>query len=328
MKHQQKNNLTPIIAVLAVVAVVLIAVLAILMLRGGEEPAPSESAQLPQVETIPGDTLPAAEEPVESAAEAEVEPVAIETPYITLYYPGEWASVLLVEQSDGEVYTVKFSVDLESGTIVPLFEIRLGGPAEEGFAFFLSKDGEIMAVNAESYPFTPEEGMRDDEIIIVYSMQEAINYVLDGMELFYTVDAAESQTGESSSAAGGNSAAEAVPGDTLPEDNGESMTIDTPYGVLSYPARWQEYLRLETVEEPYSVSFWCQVDGHDDLHLFTVHIGGEEGQLAGTITDADGGSEELRLSVDELALETWEDGDARVARAMQEDLNYLLEALG
>ena len=342
MKHQKKNSnhLTPIILVLAVVVVVLIAVLAILMLRGGDEATVNESAQLPQLDVIPGELTPEDaplqeapwEVPVDVPVEPEVEPVAIETPYITLYYPGEWASVLQVEQIDGEIYTVKFSANLESGRIVPLFAIRLGGEIREGFACFMTQDGEMMAVSAESYEFVPEDGMRDSEIIIVFSMQEAMNQVLDGMNLFYT-NVTMSESGGESQSQSGNDGAETGntedPGSLLPEDNGDAMSIDTPGGTLKYPTRWSDYLHTETVmEEPYSVSFYCRVDGQEDLYLFTVYIGGEEGMLAGSITGDDGESRDVRLDIEELALEDWAEEEAQIARAMQEDLNFVLEKLG
>lgn len=342
MKHQKKNSnhLTPIILVLAVVVVALIAVLAILMLRGGDEATVNESAQLPQLDVIPGELTPEDaplqeapwEVPVDVPVEPEVEPVAIETPYTTLYFPGEWEKVLLVEHLDGEVYTVKFSADLESGLVVPLFEIRLGGAIRDGFACIMTPEGEMMAVSAEVYEFVPSDGMRDSEIIIVYSMQEAMNDVLDRMNLIYTdvtgsepVDNKEGQSGNGGTGSNANGA----PGNMLPEDTGEAISFDTPGGTLKYPTRWSDYLHTETVmEEPYSVSFYCRVDGQEDLYLFTVYIGGEEGMLAGSITGDDGESRDVRLDIEELALEDWAEEEAQIARAMQEDLNFVLEKLG
>lgn len=333
MKHQKKNNLMPVICVLAVIVVVMIAVLAVLMLRGGDESVPEESsAKLPLLETTlstEGDVVsaPAEQQSFGEGAEEilaaqDVDDVIIETPYTTLYYPGEWASALQVDHEEGEVYTVRFTAKLESGMSVPLFEIRLGGSVQDGFAFILADDGDVVAVNAEAYEFTPPEGMRDSEIIVVYSMQEAMNEVLAGMDLRY---GDVNDSAEESAPVESDTNAQAQ--DVLPEDNGEEMVIDTPGGTLRYPARWANYLHLEMSEENSVVTFYCRMDGYEDLELFTVYIGGEEGMPAGTITNADGESQELRLGVEELSLDGWQDKEARVAYAMQEDLNYLLETL-
>lgn len=334
MKHQKKNNLTPVIFALVAVMVILIVVLAILMLRdGGEEPSLSESAQLPQIETIPGEAEsqpqnPITEEdlPEELLQEPEVEAIPIDTRYITLYYPGEWAPVLRVEQEEGDIHTVRFIADLESGMSVPLFDIRLGGPIEDGFAMFVAKDGAMTAISAESHDFVPAEGMRDSEIIIVYSMQEAMNEVLGGIELLYSVD--EEPGSNQNDSAPQPADAVITPEEILPEDTGDDTVIDTPGGALHYPARWSEYLHVETDEsEPYSVSFYCRMNGYEDQYLFTVYIGGEAGMSAGTITNLDGESTEVRIDLVEMSLDGWDGDDALIARAMQEDINYLLSEL-
>ena len=283
----------------------------------GNDPteAPTEAPTDPSAEaTEATDATSATEkatEPTTGGNKEDVQDPNIKTPYCTLHYPEEWKNFLRVEISEGKTYDVAFYSDLDSGKSQKLFTIRFGGSEEDAYAMLKMSGGKSVPVQVEIVTFKPDNTWSEQEINIVFTMQEALNDVLSGMSL--EIPEQPSQ---------GNDP-------TLPSEDGESMAIDTPFGVLYYPSRWLDYLSLEINDtDGYSVAFFCKIQGHKDQHLFTIHFGGSKGVAVGTTTNVSGKTVEVRLEIIELDLDaTWSDGDKSIVFAMQEDLNYLLTKL-
>lgn len=268
------------------------------------EAAPVEETTLPEV-TIP-----------------EAKPdVAIETPYATMYFPGDWAGFLATSTTEGDVYTVEFLCRLESGREQPLFTVSFGGSMETAIGAVKASDGKLVAVAVETTEFTPDDTWSDSDINIVYNMLNCLNSVLESLNL---QEAVIEQPGETKPA-------ETNPGssETLPPEMRDDMAIDTPYGELHYPVKWADYLSIKVSEDDgYSVAFYCALEGHEEAHLFTVHFGGNQGSVVTTIASKTGGTVEVRVSLTELDLDdSWVDNDVGIAYSMQEDINYLLSAI-
>lgn len=310
-----KNKKRSLIQILVLVAaVVLVAEILIVVLIDGQE---GEDTTLPtgtgETQATDATTATGGKENqstnLDSGDEKEDQTTLI-TPYCTLKYPKELAGYLRVEVSDGNPYTATYYADLESGKTQELFSISFGGSSESALGTVTTSAGETVPVHVSSADFQPDSSWSDREINIVFIMQEAMNDVLDSMAMT-TVDQ-PSQGGPN-----------------LPEDDGEEMVIDTPYGELRYPSRWKDYLEVVVNEKSgYAVEFWCKMDGHDAVKLFTVHYGGSKGIAASTAKDSNGKTVEVRMEVQELDLnDTWSNEEKSIAAAMQEDLNYLLSNL-
>ncbi len=109
----------------------------------------------------------------------------------------------------------------------------------------------------------------------------------------------------------------------------EEIVIGTPYGDLCFPNQWEEYLKIDQskagdrVEVTFSAKISDQV-----FPLFAIVIGGDTGDVAGTLTAADGTQRNVYVKICEIV----EDGsvselEQKRMYAMQEDLNYLIDHL-
>lgn len=114
-----------------------------------------------------------------------------------------------------------------------------------------------------------------------------------------------------------------------PQQETEDVVIGTAYGDLHYPDQWTEFVKTEQIENDDSivVTFEAEINGKR-YPLFKTTIGGENGDLAGTITDSAGTIRNVYIYVEELPEdpELTEEEQNRLY-AMQEDLNYLIDSL-
>jgi len=310
---KKQKTLKTLIVVLSVILVALLILLAVLIKGNQPENAPTEPSTEPSASTEPMQTP---SEPVPEETEEVTEPqveiapetpdVEIETPYCTLYFPGEWEEVLQVEQVKGDVYKVIFSCTVEDGLAVELFRFLFGG--EDGIGAVKAPDGKLVNVAVKSAEIKPGDDWTTSQINMVFSMQEALNEVLARMEFVEPEITTEPTV---------------IPEDDTPSD------LDTPYGTLQYPARWDKYLVTKVSEKNgYSIKFSAKIGDHKAEHLFTVYFGGDEGIEAATVKDSKGKEVTLRLAVAEPELDgSWSDDERLILLAMQEDMNYLLSNL-
>jgi hypothetical protein len=231
--------------------------------------------------------------------------VKIETPYAILYYPGEWADFLEV-QTEGDTYTFFANVSAEKQQ--KLFSLTFGGITTDAIGILRDETGKIVPLHVQSYQFTPDDTWTDRESNIVFTMMDLLNEVLTRLPL------------------------EPVPEETVPPTTEpvagqrEAMGIDTAYCQLMYPAEWGQYMNLDAKQD--SVGFYCvNADGQQIL-LFTIYFGTEQGTAIKTIADYQGNPVEVRLDIQELVFDSsWSEADQQIARAMQEDVNFLLDRL-
>lgn len=297
-----EKKLKILVIVLAVLLVA--AVVALIIVAGGKKAADDPIVETPAapVEVLPSESVAEqteATDPVET--EPEAPDIEISTPYGTLYYPGQWKDYLQVEQISSDVHTVKFLCRLDDATTLDLFSIAFGG--DQGYAWVNAPDGTKAAVNIICDQIEEDTNWTSSQRTTVFTMQEALNMVLNKME-FVEADASVEPT-------------------VIPEDD-TAMDIETPYGVLKYPARWSEYLVTKVNEKKgYSIKFSAKIGEHDEQHLFTIYFGGKKGIEAATV-----GGEKLLLELAEPELDdSWTDEERLILTAMQEDMNYLLSNL-
>lgn len=337
MKYlKKKKRPSPLVVVLSVIAALcLLLLLVLLMLLPGVKQAPAAptgetgATDTQGTEAVPttgspeesgatdaADITEASEpteetQPTEETTPKQTEPAkkedftTLKTPYGTLKYPKEWAGLLRVTIQEGNPYTLTYFADLESGKSQKLFTISFGGGLE-GAIGAVTVDGKAVPVHVSTTEFKPDNSWSEKEINIVFTMQEALNPLLESIPV---------KTGNT------------PPQDNpqLPEEDGEEMTIDTPYGQLHYPTRWKDYLEVKINDKNgYSVEFRCKVEGQEPALLFTVYFGGDKGVEVGTGKDG----VKIRLDVPDMNLpDTWDEEDKRIAAAMQEDVNVVLSNL-
>ena len=104
----------------------------------------------------------------------------------------------------------------------------------------------------------------------------------------------------------------------------EAFEIETSYGKLYFPKKWENQVRVEAVEgDAYTVQFFGTVEGKPEQHLFNVVCGGTDGILVGTWGDMPVYIMYADIAVDD----TWTQEELDTIYAMQEDVNYLMGML-
>ena len=97
----------------------------------------------------------------------------------------------------------------------------------------------------------------------------------------------------------------------------DDFVIKTAYGDLHFPEQWEAYLKVE------------QAEGDNALTVqFSATIGDETGDIAGTLTAADGTQRTVCIKIDEISKnDALSASEQQQVYAMQEDLNYLIDHL-
>lgn len=318
MKYLRKKKRSIIPWLVAALAVVLVALILVLTLMPGNQPTPNGETTAPNAQ--PGETQTAnptgvtggsEETEASESTEAPTQPAAsdleIETPYVTLVYPGQWSSQLQVEKIPGDPYRVIFNANLESGIRQELFTICFGGNLKDAVGV-VKVSGKEVPVQVYASEIIPGSDWAAEDTSVIYTMQECLNDVLVGLNL---------------------TTPQEKPQETEPVEDDEAMTIDTPAGELVYPARWKDYLKLEIRQENgYTVEFYAMLEGFDPVHLFDVHLDREQGIYVMDLPASDGSVMKLYVDIFEIEPDnSWTEAQKAIVFAMQEDMNFLLAAL-
>ena len=123
--------------------------------------------------------------------------------------------------------------------------------------------------------------------------------------------------------------AETVPPEDDSEDLNKLSEISTDYGTLYVPQRFKKLLQTEVSsgKNGGTVKFSVQQDGKT-YKLFDVSIGDEVGQLVGTLTDNNGTSRNVYVTVYDLGdISKLENDKQDQLYALQEAVNAVAENL-
>lgn len=112
-------------------------------------------------------------------------------------------------------------------------------------------------------------------------------------------------------------------------NNPKLMQIATRYGELSYPERWKNIVRTNTVEknEIWTVEMFAKIGEHPEMHIFDIALGGDEGFCIGTIEDEGETIYVNLISYDRNTDASWSEDEIQTLRMICEDINYTIEEL-
>lgn len=311
MNYSARKRLWALIAVLAVVLIVL-AVLLVSALRPEKGDAVQSAGFLTGEGALQprGESAEQAEEGVAAEniiAEVAEDNMAIETPVCTLYYPREWESFLRISMTDGEPCTVVFSAELPSAVTAELFTVDFSGEGMDILGCLTTAEGERVSVSVRKHELIPEESWTEEDLFILQAMQSAVRVLESNLPPLESV----------------------IPEDaySLPEDDGQLLTVETPWTALSYPARWEEYLTTAVDEKARTVTFFGTVGEREPVELFVLCFGGEEGALAGTVSTPEGEMDLLVRMGEQSFDDSWSEDEKNIVYAMREGINDLLGML-
>lgn len=160
-----KNN-KKMVALLSGILVVLLLIVVVLMMKGKTDAEKVDANVDEEKEVI---------STVEEMIAAE-EPFTIETKFCNLHYPEKWENQVSTEIKEDSVYSVQFFAELEGKDPVHIFDIVFGG--EEGaLTGYFSEDGKEIPVYIVGMEINVE-GWTDEELNVLYMMQEDVNYII------------------------------------------------------------------------------------------------------------------------------------------------------
>ena len=115
------------------------------------------------------------------------------------------------------------------------------------------------------------------------------------------------------------------------EETEESIvpfSIETKYGNLYYPNKWENVVRTEISEaESYEILFYATIEGKEDIHIFDVTFNGDGVEVDKRVTE-DGETLSICVVSYDLDLDdSWKDTEKEIVYAMCEDINYLIGQL-
>ena len=249
------------------------------------------------VSTEPTGILPEQEE---SMAPAEVlSDCPINTPWGTLYYPGEYREWLTVENRQTPVYTVCFAARVGEKEY-PLFDLCFGGDQGDSIGIAVDAQGKPVQVKAQMHTLTIPAEMSGADAQILYGMQESVSYLAAQLE----------KPGEMS---------------TEPQD----IVIETPFCNLLLPGKWEKQVRLEIREtDGYAVCFLGTAGSRENIPLFDIILDGTGEEFLGTVLLE--GDMEIAVFCNTYEIEPgpdWSREERDLAFSLMEIINDVLDGL-
>lgn len=321
-KYLKKKKTSGLKWVLVSVILVLILAIAFMMIfknAGQEQETPDD---LQTHETTATETTNAADETTSEETVAGVKTAVtlvdfkngeIQTPYMTLHYPESFEDHILIANNSNDPYVLEFYAVLPEKTEQRIFDISLGDSTDGVIGVVNTDMGEIP-VSLTVYSFAPDNTWSEGEIDTVLAMQEAANDLIAGLDI--------SNVTEENNAPVLKDAPEEI---TIVN----FLQIETPYCMLQYPAIWEEWLHTEQKESEnvHRVEFYCCLEEHEQLLMFTVLMGGDEGEQLGVVTNADGITVPVNILMNTPSEEGLREDEKEILYSMQEALNQLIQQL-
>lgn len=318
LKKKKTSGLKWVLIGVILVLILVIVFMLIFLDSRQEQEIPSDSKISENTETESTET--SEEKTAETISEAkgavtlmEFKDGEIETPYLTLYYPESFEDYLLIANTSNDPYMLEFYAVLPEKTERRIFDVCMGTGSDGNLGVVVTDMGEIP-VSMTVYSFEPDDTWDEGEIDTILAMQEAANELINGLGIS---DEAEEKNAP---------VLKDVPEETTIVN---FLQIETPYCVLQYPATWADWLCVEhfNSENAYSVEFYCHLEGREQLLMFTVLLGGDEGEQLGVVTNADGVTVPVNILMNTPSEEGLQDEELKVLHAMQEALNSLIQQL-
>ena len=114
--------------------------------------------------------------------------------------------------------------------------------------------------------------------------------------------------------------------DNLYNDDVKSFGIDTSYGKLLFPQKWESYMYINKIEENdfEKIEFWASTETQNDVHIFDICFGGD-GYKVGIIQVDDDTSLSVNvISYDIEVSDECTDEEEAILFSISEDINYVL----
>lgn len=259
-------------------------------------------------------------EEITATEQAVFDDILIETPYCTLYYPGQWQDYLQTRSTQEDGYTVEFYAVIGNYE-KQLFTLSFLEEADAGDFWIQSSNGEKIAVVLNVLEIIYAADWTPEQTQTCMMMQEAVDDLLkklpvvEEMPLEQEENPVEEET-------------EPQTESTQPETV-QDISVTTPYGSLVYPGKWKEFVRITNVDaQNHTYVFDCVIPEHDKMHLFSIRFGGNTAEAVGVVLSETGDEIPVCIELDMLTPGAeWSEEESTMLYTMQEDVNYIIDHL-
>lgn len=228
--------------------------------------------------------------------------VRIRTSYTTIELSGEWLANLRYMILEEDTAEVCFAAQIREEPI-SLFDLHFNSAYGDELGYLEAASGKNIRVGVVVYDIAPSDSWTEGETELVYEMQEKLNDIIQQLPL----KAPEAE----------------------PAAEPQEVSLETPYGVLTYLDMWGGAMRVEVSENNGCViSGYGAPAGKTEQHLFDVSIGGSGETLAGYHTGENGEKIPVYLNVPELMTGSdWTALEVNDLYGMQSVVNTITEQL-
>lgn len=302
-----KRDKQLLVIIIALVMMLLVVVVGVLIYSGTQEEKLDKDQQGGQVDITDNNKNDESEkenenDPFEQNPDVLTEGVIIETPCGTVFYPMEWEDYLVVEnvkENGGE--SICFYAQIEGKEKTPLFNLNFG--IAKGSLIGSAKAGE-KTVEVYFEVFEPEffGSWKEEEINIIYSMQEGMNNIFAQLN----IDSGKNEA-------------------IVPSE--EKSEIETAFGTIHFPGEWEEYLYTEIEEgEEYIVKFFAKIPGKGNIALFDICFGKKSESSFGEVIGIDGKKAWVNVIIhDFIPGNDWSSDESNIVYGMQEAFNDIID---
>lgn len=226
--------------------------------------------------------------------------IMIKTPYGSLYYPGEWKRNLRTEIQEGEPYVVSFYSKISRREEHAIFDVIFGGDTNTPVGFVLSKTEDLVSVGIQYHNITNDPEWSEEETNMIYTMQENAAYLIDHLPLVQRKAEIQQPL---------------------------AMEIETPYGILHYPGKWEGIVQAEVSSgDECVVIFSGLLDGDTSYPLFDLIFDGDPDSALGFLTTETG--EKIPVNIQTYEADAaWPEDVQNLFYEMQEGLNDIIAEL-
>lgn len=138
------------------------------------------------IQKLPLEDLPeAAEEEPQPTQMQEMEyaDMTVETPYGQLKCSGKWDNQIRIELDDSELYTATFYGKVNKKPEQHLFTITFNVGEDDAVAFVIDAEQQQVGISIIPGDIIVDDSWSEEEVNIIYAMQEEINYVLENLQV-------------------------------------------------------------------------------------------------------------------------------------------------
>lgn len=186
-KARKRRLLLILVAMLSILVVILVVILIMLGELSQESKAPEVTSLNAEKEvSVSGGMDNTQNSNIVGTAEADkaenqvnLPDLLIETPFVTLYYPAEWANSVRAEVKEDEIGAEVLFYGNVNGKEEWLFTICFGGADGYPVGVYQTKEGYLLDVTIAMSELTVDDSWTREDVSTICAMQEGVNYVLE-----------------------------------------------------------------------------------------------------------------------------------------------------